>query len=215
MAGLRHCIGLLDVLEGLHVAAAPGLAAVHPSQEWLAGELGCAVSTVRAQLDALEAAGIIGRAVSRATPTGEGGRWKRRTNRYWLTLGRIWGRIRAGHTYRRRAGAMSSLRDAQSPGVALEAPPPPPIAAPQPSEASWEPPSADERARVKALVTAAKAKLRHTLPSCSSRAPTDTAARLEGPLQPPSPAVPVPALSGDQRPLPSRLESRQGKGRAD
>lgn len=152
LAGLRHCVALLDVLEGLHVAVAPAAAAVHPSQEWLADQLGCAVSTVRAQLDALEAAGIVGRAVSRATPTGERGRWLRRTNRYWLTLRRIWARIRAGRTYRRPAGAMSSLQDATSLGAALEGPPTPPVAAPQPLEAPWEPPTAAERGRVAALL---------------------------------------------------------------
>lgn len=160
MGGLRRCVALLDVLEGLHLAVGPGRAAVHPSQEWLARELGCAVSTVREQLDALEAAGIIGRAVSRATPTGERGRWVRRTNRYWLNLGRIWGRIRAGRTYRRSTGAMSSLRDAESTGAALEAPPPPPVAAPQPSETPWEPPDPAERARVADVIALARGRLR-------------------------------------------------------
>lgn len=137
-AGLRRCLPTLGALRRLHVAVAPAAAAVHPSQEYLARETGYSVSTVREHLDLLVDAGILGRAVSQATPTGDRGRWVRRTNRYWLNLGRIWGRIKAaagmtvrdaaemaGRTYRRSPGAMSSLQDAKSLGAVPETPPPP------------------------------------------------------------------------------------------
>jgi hypothetical protein len=58
-SGLRHCVPLLDVLERLHLATSPHRATVHPSQEWLATELGCSVRTVRYQVKALRDAGIV------------------------------------------------------------------------------------------------------------------------------------------------------------
>lgn len=157
LAGLRHCVALLDLLGGLHVAVAPEAAAVHPSQAWLADQLGCAVSTVRAQLDALADAGILARARSKPTPTGPKARWRRRTNRYWLTMRTVWARIRAGRTYRRPTGAVSPHRGAESLGGPDLTPPPPPQAAPQrlfdPPE-PYQPPDEAERGRVKAALAA-------------------------------------------------------------
>lgn len=162
LAGLRHCVPLLDVLGGLHAAVAPGAAAVHPSQKWLAKRLGCALSTVRAQIDALVAAGILGRARSKSTPTGPKGRWNRRTNRYWVTIREAWARVRAGRTYRRPAGAVVPLRGAKSlGGPALTGPPPPePLRKrlfdpPEP----WTPPDEAARGRVKGLIADTRAKL--------------------------------------------------------
>lgn len=166
-AGRRHCVPLLDVLGSLHVNVAPERAAVHPSQEWLAHQLGCAVSTVRAQLDALVAAGILARDVARPQRKADGsGEYTRRTNRYWLTLRRIWARIRAGRTYRRSTGGMSPLRGAGSLGGPVSGPPPPPKAAlpslfdpPEP----WTPPDEAERARVKARNDAIRGRRQGTL----------------------------------------------------
>lgn len=162
LAGLRHCVPLLDVLGGLHVAVAPGRAAVHPSQELLADQLGCAVSTVRAQLDALVAVGILARDVSRPTQRPDG-TYTRRTNRYWLRIRHIWERIRAGRTYRRSAGGMSPLRGAESLGGPVPTPPPPPQAAParlfDPPEPYTEPDAA-ERGRVRAQIAALRGSRR-------------------------------------------------------
>lgn len=156
MAGLRHCVALIYVLGGLHVAVSPGSASVHPSQEWLADRLGCAVSTVRAQLDALVDAGVLCRAVSRPVQRADG-TYTRATNRYWINLRRVWGRIRAGRTYRRSIGALSPLRGVKHVGGPVLGPPPPSMSAPPPLFDPPEPPfdpDEAERGRVHAAIAA-------------------------------------------------------------
>jgi hypothetical protein len=132
--GLRHATPLLHALGGLH-RTRPDVATVHPSQEWLAGELACHRNTVHRQVVALEAAGILTVYRHRAHQTGEG-RYTRATNRMRPDQGacqRIVAGKGPGGAYAPRAVRMSPLQGAKSMGaVPSSTTPPPQVAASAP-----------------------------------------------------------------------------------
>jgi len=170
LAGHRNAAALLTVLGPFHARVAPANASIHPSQEQLAGDLGCCEKTVHRYATTLVALGVLTVLVMRPFQQSSG-RYTRQTNRYWLNTAEVnrlirGGRERAGRSY--RTGVSDIPPDGgQNPGAApLSAPPtpdggpappekPPPDPGPDPAD-SYTGPTADGLALARAARAAAE-----------------------------------------------------------